>query len=368
MTQQEFLALGRRITDNQLPYKMVNRATIKYIGRADDLSETEHLGRNVFSVQGTNVLATDFVAEALDKYTGFSKDQQAFIAKATGEEGVRDFRNYLAAASSIANPTKVALVAHPESKTIVNVIPVEDELITSESFFGFAEIFMDHNNLTPTAYEVGGNASAGIILHMGSNTPDIRAFAPGEETLINSYILKWNLGQIQLSRYYERLVCANGMIEKISIPRAKITALDDKSLRGILSIPQDNNLLKRSYNRFSDMARTAMNTRASLSELHSVSKMLERFAVGEESSKKIAPYDEELNFYLNSGYGLHGFKPREALASMKVWELFNRVTQYASHTTDWAENDNRRTMLQGEAVDFLRLPRDIKTYVDVFAS
>jgi hypothetical protein len=158
------------------------------------------------------------------------------------------------------------------------------------------------------------------------------------------------------------------MIEKISIPRAKITALDDKSLRGILSIPQDNNLLKRSYNRFSDMARTAMNTRASLSELHSVSKMLERFAVGEESSKKIAPYDEELNFYLNSGYGLHGFKPREALASMKVWELFNRVTQYASHTTDWAENDNRRTMLQGEAVDFLRLPRDIKTYVDVFAS
>ena len=31
MTQQEFLALGRRITDNQLPYKVVNRATIKIL-------------------------------------------------------------------------------------------------------------------------------------------------------------------------------------------------------------------------------------------------------------------------------------------------------------------------------------------------
>lgn len=148
----------------------------------------------------------------------------------------------------------------------------------------------------------------------------------------------------------------------------KITALDDKSIRGILSIPQDTRMLSRSYGKFADMARTAMNTRASLSELHSVSRMLERFAVGEESSKKIAPYEEELNFYENAGYGLHGFKPREALASMKVWDLFNRVTKYASHTTEWAENDNRRAMLQGEAVDFLSRPRDIKTYVDAFAS
>lgn len=371
MTTQEFHALRGQITDAQLPYKVVNRATIKYIGRTDDIGvdvqEIEHFGRNVFSVQGTNVLATDFVAKALDKYTGFSDEQQSFIAKATGEEGVRDFRNYLAAASSIANPTKVALVANPESKTIINVIPVKDDLITSESFFDFAEMFMDSNNLFPTTYEMGANASAGITLHMGSNTPEVRAFAPGEDTLINSYFLKWNLGQIELGRYYERLVCANGATEMVQSVKAKMTALDDKSIRGILSIPKSAGMLDMSYERFSNKALTAMNTRASLSELNHIYKVLGKFAVCEDSIKQIAPYQEELNAYLDAGYDLHAFLPKETLASMNVWDLFNRVTQYASHTIEWSDNDNRRTMLQNAAFDFLNRPRDIKSYIDVFA-
>ena len=371
MTQQEFYALRWQIAQGQLTYKGVPRATIKYIGRTDDLGVevpgTEHFGRNVFSVQGTNVLATDFVAAALDEYTGFTREQQSYIAKATGEEGVRDFRNYLAAASSIANPTKVALVANPQSRTVINVIPVKDDLITSESFFDFAEMFMDHNNLTPTVYEMGGNASAGITLHMGSNNPEVRAFAPGEDTLINSYFLKWNLGQIELGRYYERLVCSNGMSEMVPSVKAKITALDDRSIRGILAIPQNGDMLDMSYDRFASKAQLAMNTRASMSELHTVSKMLQRFAASDDAVREIAPYDEELDIYTKSGYPVHSYKPTEALSSMNVWDLFNGVTRYASHTAEWAGNDNRRTMLQGEAFAFLNRPRDIRSYVDVFS-
>lgn len=37
----------------------------------------------------------------------------------------------------------------------------------------------------------------------------------------------------------------------------------------------------------------------------------------------------------------------ENLASMTVWDLYNGVTAYASHNTDWHINDNRRSVLQG---------------------
>ena len=373
MTTQEFYALRGQIAENQMPYKVVERAAIKYVGRIDkhgpEVPTKACYGRNIFSVNGTDMLATDHVARTLDKYAGFSRQQQKFIAKASGEDGVRDFRNYLAAASSIADPGKVVLVADPDSHTVINVIPVKDGPITSESFFDFAEMFIDANDLTPTGYQMGYNVSSGITLLLDNNTPDVRAFAQGEDTLINSYYLRWNLGQIELGRYYERLVCSNGATQLIPRTNARITDLDEKSIKGILSIPKDEDMLNSAYNGFVTNALTAIKTRASISELQAVSKLLEKYLVSKDAARQIAPYGDEMEYYINSGYTTNGkwFSPHEALASMTVWELFNDVTQYATHNTEWSKDDNRRTMLQGEIVQFLNRSRDIKTYIDAFA-
>jgi hypothetical protein len=53
-------------------------------------------------------------------------------------------------------------------------------------------------------------------------------------------------------------------------------------------------------------------------------------------------------------------------AGMSVWELYNGVTDYASNNTFWDRDDNRRGMLQEEALTFLMKQRDIKNYKDVF--
>ena len=52
---------------------------------------------------------------------------------------------------------------------------------------------------------------------------------------------------------------------------------------------------------------------------------------------------------------------------MSAWDLYNAVTDYASNNTDWDASDNRRGMLQGEALRFLMRERDIKNYSDIFA-
>ena len=49
-------------------------------------------------------------------------------------------------------------------------------------------------------------------------------------------------------------------------------------------------------------------------------------------------------------------------AGMSVWELYNGVTDYASNNALWAPDDNRRGLLQGEALNFLLQERDIRNY------
>ena len=367
MTQNEFYELKERAAESQLPFRLVDRAAIKYIGRFEDNgNDGMPLSRNLYSVMGTEVLATDNVAKTLDEMSGLRSDQKEIVGKARGEEGVKDLRNYLASASTIANPSKVALIADPERKAVVNVIPVKDSLITSDDFFDFAEMFMDQNNMFPTEYELGGSLCSGVTLHMGSNVPDVRTVTDGEDFLMNSYFLRWNLGQIELGRYYERLVCSNGQTEAVHQVESKMLSLDERSIKNMLALPRDEAALNNSFERLREHALTAINTRASLSELGFVHKLLSRYMVGTERMKELAPYNEVLNYYQQRGFGKEGLRPHETLASMTVWDLYNGVTAYASHNTDWHVNDNRRSGLQGAIYNFLLRPRDIKNYVDAY--
>ena len=53
---------------------------------------------------------------------------------------------------------------------------------------------------------------------------------------------------------------------------------------------------------------------------------------------------------------------KDMKAGMSVWELYNGVTDYASNNALWAPDDNRRGLLQGEALNFLLQERDIRNY------
>ena len=70
--------------------------------------------------------------------------------------------------------------------------------------------------------------------------------------------------------------------------------------------------------------------------------------------------------YADNGYQCDPYKLREMKAGMSVWELYNGVIDYASNNAFWDRDDNRRGMLQEEALTFLMKQKDIKNYKDVF--
>lgn len=371
MSEINLAELRQKVDRSANPYKVVRRDAIEYIGRLDDGSNVtapyEGYGKNVYRVDGTELLVNDLVSKQLDKIIGLTPMQAKVVKNASGEAGVRDFRNYLATAGSMMKPVSVALIANPSSRTVSGLVPVSEDPITSDAFFDFLELFLEKNSLYPVDYQMAYDISAGFTLFLNSNNPDVRQIASNEDFLVNSYYLKWNLGQIELGRYYERLICSNGQTETIKNKEARITTVREDKISGILDLPQNSGLLTDSFDKFRSKALESMEVNASIAELKTISDKLDNYMIDNKIAKAIAPYNEELQLYLNAGYDGTMVQLKQMKASMTVWELYNDVTDYASNNTLWDKDDNRRGMLQGEALKFLMRERDVKNYSDIFS-
>ena len=371
MSEVSLAELRQKVDSSANPYKVVRRDAIEYVGRLDDGTEVsapyEGYGKNVYRVEGTELLVNDLVSKQLDEIIGLTPTQAKVVKNASGETGVRDFRNYLATAGSMMKPVSVALIANPSSRTVSGMVSIKEEPITSDAFFDFLELFLDKNGLYPVAYQMAYDIAAGFTLFLDSNNPDVRQIAPGEDFLVNSYYLKWNLGQIELGRYYERLICSNGQTETVKHKEARITTVREDRISGIMDIPRNGGLLTGSFERFRGKALEAMGVSASIAELKMVSDKLDHYLIDSQAAMAIAPYSKELQMYLNAGYDGAPDQLKQMKASMSVWKLYNAVTDYASNNSVWDKDDNRRGMLQGEALRFLMRERDVKNYSDIFS-
>ena len=139
MSELSISALRELVGRTQAPYKNVRRDAVEYIGRLDEgtgvTAPYDGYGKNVYKVEGTEVLVNDFVSKELDELIGLSPKQQKVVKAASGEMGLRDFRNYLATAGSFTKPQSIALIANPESKTVSGIVPIKKQEIPSDSFF-----------------------------------------------------------------------------------------------------------------------------------------------------------------------------------------------------------------------------------------
>ena len=257
----------------------------------------------------------DMVSKRLDEIIGLTPKQAKVVRNASGEIGVRDFRNYLATAGSMMKPVSVALIANPSSRTVSGLVPIKEEPITSDVFFDFLELFLDKNGLYPVDYQMAYDIAAGITIFLDCDNPDVRQIAPGEDFLVNSYYLKWNLGQIELGRFYERLVCSNGQTELVRHKEARVTSVREDRIAGIMDIPRNGGLLTGAFDKFRGKALEAMGTRASIAELKLVSDKLDHFLVDSRASMAIAPYGKELQICRKK------FKEKVTVIESKAYDL-----------------------------------------------
>ena len=354
MTNKDFNTYRNEYQSRQMPARLFRREEISFIG--DDF----------YQVGEAKIQVNPFVSSQLDSFIGLTKEQASIVRKASGEAGIRDFRNYLAAANSITKPVKLALIGDPESKTIVSAVPIKDQMITADTFFDFAEMFMDKNGYEPQEFERSGTFGNGLTIYMDSHNPTVRQIAPDEDFMTDSLYMKWNQGEVEVGNYFIRLICSNGQIQKITTPSARTYSLEPSKISKILNLPAQENLLESSFDKFRGKALAAICTRASMAALKYVSRILDAYGVDDQNAEVISPYRRDLQAYADSGHDISHGKANEVMSSRNVWDVYNDITRFATHNEVWDREDNRRGGLKAAAVRFLSRERDIRKYLDIF--
>ena len=323
-------------------------------------------GESTYLVNGLELEVEPEVCELLDSFLGLSKRQSEALSQTFGSRGIRNLRNYLALSNSIKKVEKIALLADSDTRRVVGATPIKKEAIPATSFFDFIEMFMDRNGYTPEQFYSTEHGIGGVTISLLPNHAVYDEFTPGDEFLSNGIWFRWNLGEIEAGNYFLRMICSNGQMAPIEHKIAHMNLFDASSMRNMLALPQHRVFSNENLQKIKNSAILAMKTDASVREVQTVNRLLKHYGVEENKTEEIAPYHQLLDAYTSAGYDLKHFPLTMMHSDITMWELFNRLTAYATHTTDWKANDNRRSGLMMESLQLLNRPRDIKQYINIF--
>lgn len=311
------------------------------------------------------VTLTPDISEDIDSFIGVTSKQSKLAEDSFGETGVANLRNFFAQANR-RNKDRLVVVANTQTRKVTHVLPTKKHLIPPETFFDFAEMFMDKSQYEPDAIEY--NDGSEVSIRMRPIHPQFMSFTKDDDFISNGLWLKWTPVEIAFGNYYERLVCRNGMTQITLNKQLRTNSLEDEyTINAMLGTNADNPILRQNLVTMLTNARAATVTSASVRELGCGVRLLKRMGVPEEEAAKLIPYEENVSLYERAGHTMMNKELAMAISNMNVWQLFNILTAFASHTTLWGEHDIRRSMLMSNSVDFLNSKRDIKDYYNIYA-
>ena len=354
MTSAEFFKERNLFLQGQEPYLVLSKEEL--------LAEHD----TFYRIGDTSIEVTEGVQKELDKIIGITSSQREGIEEGYGSHAIALWRNSIAMSNSVSNPSRFALVANSRNYIVDGIVPLKNEAITMESFFDLLEMFLDKHSYEVSLFESAGNGVYGITARLNPLQPEYDVFFGNDEFMTNGLYIKWNLGEIEVGNYYVRLVCSNGAVETRKHSLARINSIGDDKIKALLNSPGRTDLIRANVSRMKEIANDAFHTMASLSEVWQGKKMLIRHGAPKDLAEQLMPYTQLLQQYAAHGYDNH--VPITLVKSnINVWDLYNNLTEFATHTPLWAENDNRRSSLMQESLAFLQRQRDIKNYVDIFS-
>lgn len=354
MDYQTYQTQKSEILETQFPYKVLAKG------------EIVNKGDNILNLGGMDVPVTPGVQLAIDRFMGVAPGQVRAVEESFGTKGSRDLRNFFALAGKVDNPQRIALIANPETHRIEGARPLRDEAITPEAFFDFAEMFMDRNGFYAESIRGGSNGIFGIDITLKPKHEEFGGFGPDDEFLKNGMYLHWNLGGIEAGSYIERLVCTNGATRTFPHREGAIHALQPASVEKLLTIPDNKKLMNINWEKHLESAIIARSTVASVAEVQAANKLLRTTGVAPAVAEDLAPAAKLLEMYSAAGRDMAPARMKFYKSDINFWELYNRLTHFASHNEQWGAADNRRNMLMAESMDFLLKKRDITEYVSIF--
>lgn len=323
MTTEDYVSTRETLLQKQKPFIVLEKEELVAEG-----GRYYRVGDTLFSV-------TPEAQRYLDRQIGLNSKQKEGFKEAYGEKALAHLRNSFSMADCVRNPSRFALIANPEECVVEDVVPLVEEVVPMRSFFDIVELFADKH-----AYEVAKiysyeNGIHGITVELRPVHPQYDTFGASDEFITNGLYMKWTLSGIELGNYYLRLVCTNGSMQISQNSLSKIHQVSTDGVSKILAPQCLNEMMIRNLETFKTAAMIARDTPASLSEVYCGKRLLLRHGSPENLAETLMPYTELVEKYNELG----GHIPNtQAKSNIKMWDLFNRLTDFASHADLWDRN------------------------------
>jgi len=346
--QQEFL-------DNVWPMQRMHMAELV----SDD--------GNSYKYKGVTMPATDSFAQRYDDLVGINKDQRSLVTGASGEKGMSKFRNYLSTANhGSGKRDEVFVLADPSSHVLANIIPACECFVTPRLFFEFANLLAEKTGYQLERMESQNKESPLIRMYYLPSNPYVFDASNSDSLITDGYVLSWEMGKVSLGQYSVRLQCSNGMTVQKRVNGLCFKTLSSDELQEAIRMIKERAIFAAGTDSLIQMVTRARESRISLREMSQMKKLLFGLGISEEQSESLIPYQRCIDDYKTAGIGIKSTEFTKGPGT--IWEYYNVLTDFASHSEAMNPDDIRRGMLLDGAFRFIsKTPDIIETqYIDIY--
>lgn len=330
-----------------------------------ELSELQHVCENVYSLNGVELPADSAFTSSYDQTIGINSSQRSMVKEASGETGLTNYRNYINVAANLQKPKSVVIIASPESRQLTEIIPIVNEYISPTIFFDFAEMMAEETKYHISNVKFNNTVNPQITVIYTKPNARIHKFGPGEDFMMDGFYLSWNPSKVELGHYYERLVCSNGQTVKEARKDATVYNLSPNEIHRMIGKAKNESFLISGIEQFGKLLTRASASRISLAEMKMAQKFLLDKNVTSEQAEQLVPYAEVCSSYQSAG--LYDSKKEHIMKGEgTIWNTYNILTEFATHTPIWTPNDHRRVAIMNDAVRLLQREPDIVNYLDIY--
>lgn len=329
-----------------------------------ELDRLIHVGENVFSIDGVDVPASSTFTDAYDGIIGVGRKQRKLVKEASGETGLANYRNYINVASNIQKRKSVLVIASPLSRQLERIIPIVDEYISPVLFLDFAEMMAEETRYVMSDMKFSNSSLQTITITYTDSQGRTHIFGPGEDFMMDGFYLTWTPYYVELGHYYERLVCMNGQMVSQERKDAVKYRLSSDTMRSMINMVENRDFIARGVEKFGRLFSVASTSRISLSEMGRAQKILIAHGVDEKDAEALVPFNKVRSAYEDAGY-YNIYEERLMKGEGTIWDTYNSLTRFATHTTIWDRHDYRRINIMNEAVNMLKRQPDILNYIEL---
>lgn len=315
------------------------------------LSEIEFTLSGDISYRGMNFPLTKSAMSDLYKILGFGATLDTNISKTFTPELRQKVANIIKLAKSGRNDVDMQIVVSAENRRIERVFS-STMIVNVNSFFTTFERIVNDSNLD--LKDAAFNAATGdISLSCVSADGEFQVGKMANEIFHPGVQFSTSLQKgVALNTYIERLVCSNGMVRKTkeSEMLLGITAQENSLFFERLELLRKGNFAPIN---FVESVIRAQNVNASFGELEDAAKLIKSaIRKGQENVddfmvSNFVPYAETINAFKAKGLDvkkLNDAQKANAVTNVKVWDVVNGLTDFASH--DYGFEVPESTMLK----------------------